>query len=222
MKETTLIVKGRTGAGSASSRRLRSEGRIPAVVYGHGSDPISVSVNRREFRGLVLAAGANALINLEVDGKMELSIIKDMQHHPLKDRVDHIDFQLISRDESIMVEVPIELVGEPEELLRMGGLVQQQMTTLTVSAPASEIPRSLEADISELVEGGAVRVGDVTLPENVTTDVELETVIVTGIVPRAAAISEEEEAEALLEGEEAVEGEGGEGAEASADEDGGS
>ena len=211
MQETTLMAQGRSEAGSASSRRLRTQGRIPAVVYGHGSDPVTVSVDRVEFRNLVRVAGANALISLDIDGSKELSIIKEMQHHPLKDRVDHIDFQLIRRDEGIVVEVPIVLIGEPEELIRQGGLVQQHMTTLTVSAPASEIPRSLEADISELEEGDAVRVGDVTLPSNVTTEVDFEAVIATGVVSRAAvaALDEDELAEGEEELEDGEEGEDG-------------
>lgn len=220
MEETTLVAVGGRTKGSGTARRLRAENRIPAVVYGHGSDPLSVSVDRWEFRTLVKAAGTNALINLDIDGDKQLSIIKELQQHPVKDRVLHIDFQLIRRDESIVVEVPIEFLGEPTELIRIGGLMQQQMTSLTVNAPAGEIPASLEADVSELEEGGSIRVGDIALPRGVTTDVDPDSVIVSGIVTRAAAAAVDEEG---LEGEEGVEG--AEGAEASgedgADDEGG-
>lgn len=204
MQETTLVTLGGREAGSGPARRLRAAGRIPAVIYGHGTDPISVSVDRREFRNLVKIAGANALINLDIDGDTQLSIIKEMQQHPLKNRVDHIDFQLIRRDEAIVVDVHLEQVGEPEELYRMGGLVQTQMNSLTISAPASDIPQSIEVDISELGEGDAVRVGDLVLPSGVTTDVDPETVVASGIVTRAAAAAAEEGEEGV-EGEEAAE-----------------
>ncbi len=218
MEETTLVAQGNRPKGSGPARRLRAAGRIPAVVYGHGSDPLSISVDRREFRNLVKIAGSNALISLDIDGETELSIIKDMQQHPVKDRVDHIDFQLIRRDEAIAVEVHIDQIGEPEELLRIGGLVQTQMTTLLVNAPAGEIPRSVEIDVSELEEGGAVRVGDIVLPAGVTTDIDPETVVASGIVTRAAAAELEEDGE-MLEGAEDAEGEAADGDDDSGDGD---
>jgi len=214
MEETTLVAVGGRPRGSGPARRLRAENRIPAVVYGHGSDPLSVSVDRWEFRTLVKAAGTNALINLDIDGDSQLSIIKELQQHPVKDRVLHIDFQLIRRDEAIIVEVPIEFIGEPTELIRIGGLMQQQMTSLTISAPAGEIPASVSVDVSELDEGGSIRVGDIALPSGVTADAEPEAVVVSGIVTRAAAAALDEDGLEIEDG-----AEGAEGAEAS-DEDG--
>ena len=164
-----------------------------------------------------MSQGTNALINLNIDGAEQLSIIKEMQAHPVKDRVLHIDFQLIDRDEAIVVDVPIEFVGEPVELYRAGGLVQTQLTTLTVSAPGRTDP-AVRGSRPQRARGGRRRpcgrhraAATASPPTSIP-----EAVVVTGIVTRAAAAALEEGEE--VEGEEGAEGEdGAEGAEASAD-----
>jgi large subunit ribosomal protein L25 len=188
---------------------LRAEGKIPATVYGLGSDAVSVSVGWRDLRhALTTEAGMNALINLEIDGHAsELTVVKELQRHPIKRMVLHIDFLRVSRDIAIEVEVPIALVGEAVELLREGGIVDQAMFHLTVSAKPGSIPNELTVDISGLTIGDAVRVGDLTLPDGVETDVDAEEPIVIGQAPQAEEVPEAVEGE---EGE-AVEGVAAEG-----------
>jgi large subunit ribosomal protein L25 len=188
---------------------LRAEGKVPATVYGLGSDAISVSVGWRDLRhALTTEAGMNALINLEIDGHAsELTIVKELQRHPIKRSVLHIDFLRVSRDIAIEVEVPIVLVGEALELTREGGIVDQSMFHLTVSAKPGSIPNELTVDISGLTIGDAVRVGDLQLPEGVETDVDAEEPIVIGQAPQAEELPEPVEG---VEGE-AAEGETAEG-----------
>src|SRR3954447_9544115 len=220
MAEITLPAHTGRPTGSGPSKRLRAEGKVPATVYGLGSDAVSVSVDWRELRhALTTEAGMNALINLEIDGHAtELTIVKEMQRHPIKRNVLHIDFLRVSRDVAIEVEVPIVMIGEAEDVLRNGGLVEQAMFQLTVRAKPGSIPNELTADISGLTIGDAVRVRDLQLPAGVETEVDPEEPVVIGQAPQAveeevAEVAEGEEGEAAAEGE-AAEG-GGEAPEGS-------
>jgi large subunit ribosomal protein L25 len=203
---------------------LRAEGKVPATVYGLSGDAVTVSVDWRDLRhALTTDAGMNALINLEIDGHAsELTIVKEMQRHPIKRSVQHIDFLRVSRDVAIEVEVPIVLTGEAEQVTRDGGTVDQALFHLTISAKPGSIPNELVADISGLTIGDAVRVGDLALPEGVETDVDPEEPVVIGSAPQAEEVSEGVEGEAA-EGE-APAGEaaaGGEASDAASSEGGG-
>jgi len=210
MSEVTLAAEHGRTTGSASSGRLRTEGRIPAVVYGHGIDPISVSVARRELRAaLHTEAGHNALINLQVDGGSHLTIVKELQRHPVRNEVTHVDFLVINRDEVLTVDVPIVLEGEAAAVAGEGGTIDQQMFTLSIQAKPGSIPNELTLDISGMTIGDALRVSDLTLPAGVETSVDPEEAVVTAAITRATIEAEElEEAEA--EGAEAAEGAEGE------------
>jgi large subunit ribosomal protein L25 len=213
MAEITLpAASGRT-TGTRPSKRLRGEGRVPGTVYGLGGDAVSVSVDWRELRGaLTTDAGLNALINLEIDGHAsELTIVKELQRHPIKRSVLHVDFLRVSRDVAIEVDVPIVLQGEAEEVLRNDGVVEHMLFQLTVRAKPGSIPNELTVDISALVIGEAIRVGDLTLPAGVETDAEADEPIVIGQPPR---VEEPEPVAEGEEGEEAAEGEVPEGEEA--------
>jgi large subunit ribosomal protein L25 len=219
MAEITLPAHSGRTTGSRPSNRLRGEGKVPATVYGLGGDAVSVSVEWRELRhALTTEAGMNALINLEIDGHAsELTIVKEMQRHPIKRNVLHIDFLRVSRDVAIEVEVPIVLLGEAEEVTRNDGLVDQALFHLTISAKPGSIPNELVVDISALTIGDAIRVGDLVLPPGVETDVDPEEPIVIGQVPQVEELPEAAEAEGE-EGEAAAERDGGEEAAAGADE----
>jgi large subunit ribosomal protein L25 len=211
MAEITLpAATGRT-TGTRPSRRLRADGRVPATVYGLGSDAVSVSVDWRQLRGaLTTDAGVNALINLEIDGHAsELTIVKDLQRHPIRRSVLHVDFLRVSRDVAIEVDVPIVLHGEAEEVMRNDGLVDHLLFQLTIRAKPGAIPNEISVDISGLVINEAIRVGDLTLPPGVETDADPEEPIVIGQPPQVEVpeVAEGEEAEAA-EGE-AASAEGG-------------
>ena len=204
MAEITLpAATGRT-TGTRPSRRLRAEGRVPATVYGLGTDAASVSVDWRELRSaLTTDAGLNALINLEIDGHAsELTIVKDLQRHPIRRSVLHVDFLRVSRDVAIEVDVPIVLHGEAEEVTKNDGVVEHLLFQLAIRAKPGAIPNEITVDISGLTINEAIRVGDLTLPAGVETDADPEEPIVLGQPPQV------EEPEVAAEGEEAEAAEG--------------
>ncbi|HVF73763.1 MAG TPA: 50S ribosomal protein L25 [Acidimicrobiales bacterium] len=181
MPDLTLTAELGRPIGSRSSGRLRVAGKIPGVVYGHGNDPVPVAVDARALRAVLnTEAGMNALITLEMDGSTQLAMAKDVQRHPVRNTVTHIDFLAISRDEVITTDVPVTLVGEATELMRADGVVDHQLFNLTVNAKPGSIPNVIEIDISGLKLGDTIRVSDVALPDGVTTDADPEAAIVVG------------------------------------------
>jgi large subunit ribosomal protein L25 len=217
--EITLTAEPGRKTGSGPSKRLRVEGKIPGVVYGHGNDPMSVAVVRRDLRAaLTTEAGMNALINLDVGGDVHLTIVRDVQRNPVRNEVTHVDFIIINRDEIITVEVPIVFTGEAKAVMDENGNVDQQSFTLTVNAKPGSIPNELTLDISEMTIGDTLRVSDIALPEGATTDADPDEAIAVAMITRSTLEVEAEEAEAeaaaeaIAEGG-AAEGEGGEAAE---------
>ncbi|MBW3579814.1 MAG: 50S ribosomal protein L25 [Actinobacteria bacterium] len=187
MAEVALRAESGRPLGSRASRRLRAEGKIPAVLYGHGAEPRSLAVVRRELRqALTTEAGTNAVIDLEVDGAQHLTIVRDIQRDPVRNQVTHVDFILVSRDEVMTVEVPVVLSGVAEEVKREGGTVDQVLFTLTVSATPGRIPNELVIDVADMVIGDTIRVGDVAVPGGVTIDVDPEEPVVTATVSHVA------------------------------------
>lgn len=196
MAEVALVADVRSDLGSSNSRRLRAAGRIPAVVYGHGTDPQAVSVNARELRAaLNTDAGVNALINLDVAGKKQLALTREIQRHPVRNTVVHVDFQVVNRNEEITAEVPLAFVGEATKVTKMGGIVEHLLNSLTVTATPTTVPAHIEVDLSDLELEGTFRVRDIVLPNGVTTSVEGEEPVAVGKLTRAAMVSEESEAE---------------------------
>ena len=206
MAEITLAAETGRTTGSRPSNRLRAAGKIPGVVYGHGSDPIPVSVVWRELRtALSGEAGMNALLSLEVDGAKHLAIVKDVQRNPIQHTVSHVDFLLINRDEELSIDVPVVLTGEAVELGREDGIVDHLLFSLTVNAKPNAIPNELTVDISNLRLGDSIRVEDLVLPAGVTTDVDGEETVVTTSITRAGVESAQEgEGAAAVEGADAA------------------
>jgi large subunit ribosomal protein L25 len=193
MPEVTLAAESGRQTGSSSTRRLRSQGKIPGVVYGHGSEPIPVAVGAREFQiALSGEAGLNTLLSLEVDKKNFLTLARDIQHHPFRNVVTHVDFQIVRRDEVISAEIPINLVGEPIEVQHGDGIVDQQLFALAIKAKPSDIPPSVDIDISGLTIGASLHVSDITVPRGVELETDPDATVVAGQPPRVQATAEEE------------------------------
>ncbi len=187
--------------GSRPTRRLRAEGKIPGVVYGHGTDPVPVAVVGRDLRvALSGESGTNALLSLDTGETTYLALARVLQRHPVKGTVTHIDFQIVGRDEVIAADVPVNLIGEALEVAHGDGMVDQQLFTITIHARPADIPTVVEVDVSELTIGGAIRVSDLALPSGVTTDLEDEAVVVSGQPPRVAGEGEGGEGEPTADG----------------------
>ncbi len=210
MDEVSLVADVGRVKGSSESRRLRSAGRVPGVLYGHGIDPIDLSVGSRELRAALTSdSGLNALISLDVDGTKHLAMARQLQRHPVRRSIDHVDFVVVRRDEIISAEVPIHLVGEALEVERADGMVEQSLHTLEVHAKPADIPNSIEVDISDLSIGEAIRVEDLKLPSGVTTDLDPEEIVVAGAATRMAVETEAEEEAAAAAAEAGAEAGGG-------------
>jgi large subunit ribosomal protein L25 len=202
MAEVALEAEVGRSTGTRPSRRLRAEGKVPAVLYGHGIAPQSLAVDRKALRSaLAQEAGLNALIGLEVEGTRHLAMARQLQRDPLKGTVSHVDFVIVRRDEIVSVEVPVRLVGEALEVERADGLVEQQLFDLMVHALPADIPNSVEVDISGLVIGDAVRVSDLNLPPGVTTDLDPEDPVVLAQASRRELEEEEEVEVEVAEGD---------------------
>lgn len=223
---TTLIATTGRQTGSPSSRRLRAENHIPGVIYGHGMTPLPVSVDRRELRAAVSgAAGTNTVLDLTVEGPdgkhVYPAIIKELQRHPVRRTVTHIDFLQVNLDETITVSVPVHLVGEALEVKNNNGLVDPAVDSIEVVTTPRSIPAEFVIDVSGMTMDTVIRLADIPMPEGVSPAGDPEMPVVTVLTMRA----EVEEIEALdaelaeEQHEEAVEGEGiaGEAAEAAAE-----
>ncbi|HIG25253.1 MAG TPA: 50S ribosomal protein L25 [Acidimicrobiia bacterium] len=207
MDEIVLTAATGRTTGSRSTRRLRGEGLVPAVLYGLDQDPVSVSVIWPELRQvLTTEAGVNVVLQLEVEGERHMSIIKDIQRHPVRRDVVHVDFLRIDPNKKVTVDVSIIMTGEALEVTQGNGMVDQNLFSLTVDAAPTSIPNELVVDISALTIGDSIRVADIALPAGVTTDVDPEETVAVGMITRSTleAMAAEEAAEAAdaAEGEE--------------------
>ena len=228
MTETILTATSGRTTGNSSSRRLRSEGRIPAVVYGLGMDPLSISVERRELRAALSgSSGMNTILDLSIDGSVYPSIIKDVQRHPVRRNIEHLDFIQVNLDEQIVVSVRVRLEGEAEEVQNNNGLIDQILTEIEVSTTPRNIPDEIVYDISALDMDSTVTVADLTIPDGVTVVSDPESTVVTVSIMRTPVLDEEEalaaaeaEAAAAEDGDGDASGEAGGDTDAAADESG--
>ena len=211
MPQTVLVANTGRATGSSSARRLRAEGQIPAVLYGHGMAPLSVSVERRSLRvALSGAAGANTVLELQVDGKSYPAVIKEMQRHPVKRTVSHIDFLQVSMNESITVSVPLRLEGEAKAVVAANGLVDPAVDSIEVVTTPANMPNEFVVDVTDMQPGDVIRLADLTMPAGATATGDPEMPIVTVLSLRAEEAVAEADAEAAEEA--AAEGAEGEAA----------
>ena len=185
-----LVLVAETGreTGTRPSRRMRREGNVPATLYGLGKDAETIAVAWRELRRVLTTdAGVNAFIHLEVGGRRQATLVKEIQRHPVRRDVIHVDFLRVDPKKTLDVEVSIELTGEAESVTRAGGIVQQLLHSLVVSTRPDNIPNSLELDVSEMTIDGDLRVRDLVLPAGVTTDADPDDVVAQGLITSAGA-----------------------------------
>ena len=215
MPEVRIATEPRTEFGKGAARRIRREAKVPAVLYGHGADPRHISLPGHEL--MLALKTANVLLTLDIEGKDELALPKDVQRDPIKGFLEHVDLVVVRRGEKVTVEIPVHVVGTaaPETLVNL------DLNTLSVEAEATNIPSGVDVSVEGLEVGTQVHAGDLALPDGTTlvTDPEALVVAIT-----AAPTAEQLEAE-LAEAEaevgivaEPAEGEAAEEAEAEAGE----
>ncbi len=186
MAGVVLTVETGRNLGTRPSRRLRRSGWIPAVVYGQGGDSMAVSIDQGDLRtALATESGLNALVTLDVEGVEQLSIIKDLQRHPVRRDVLHIDFLRIDPDRELEVDVPLVLTGEAKKVTQASGMVDQIIHRLPIRARPADIPVEVVADVSDLEVGSSLRVGDISLPEGVAVTSDSESAFAVGLITRS-------------------------------------
>jgi large subunit ribosomal protein L25 len=213
MSEYKLPAEHRAEAGKGAARRLRAAGRVPAVLYGHGTKPEHLSVDARQFNhALRTDAGVNVLIELEVGRTRHLALAKEIQRHPVKGSFIHVDFIQVRRGEKVHVSVPVHLVGEAPGV-REGGIADQDLYQVNVEAEVTNVPEEVRADVSSLDVGDVLRVADLTVPEGAVILDDPESPVVSVVPPTVEAAPAAEEAEGVegAEGEAAAAEEAGEG-----------
>jgi large subunit ribosomal protein L25 len=214
MERRTLEVEARTPGKSSVAQALRRSGRIPGIFYGHGRTPEPISVDARHLREAFHKAGVHAIFDIVVDGGKERTpaLLKDYQVDPTRDRLIHFDFIEVRMDEPVTSVTNVVLVGEARGVALEGGVLDQPVHSLSVTALPGNLPGQIEVDVSELGVGSTVRVSDVKAPEGVTIEDDPDTLIASITIATELEEPEVEEAEEGVEGEEGAAAEGQEGA----------
>ena len=180
MASTVLLANIGRPTGSASARRLRKAENIPGVLYGRGMTPVVLAVGRRDLRvALSGPAGANTVLDLTVDGSVYPAIVKELQRHPVKRTVSHVDFLQVNLDEEITLSVPLRLEGEAAAVIQGGGLVDPAVDAIEVVTTPRTIPAEFVVDISEMEMDSVIRLEDLPMPAGVRATGDPESPIVT-------------------------------------------
>ncbi|MET2010010.1 50S ribosomal protein L25/general stress protein Ctc [Microbacterium chocolatum] len=191
--DTKVHAELRENFGKGFARRLRAAGKIPAVIYGHGTDPVHVALPGHQVS--LLIRRANALLELDVNGTQHLTLVKDVQKDPVHQIIEHIDLLVVKKGEKVQVDVPVVVVGEPFP----GTIANLDAATIALEVEATHIPQNVEVDVEGLEDGTHITAADLTLPKGASLAVDGETLIVAVSVPVDTLAAEEEIAEADAE-----------------------
>lgn len=187
-EENVLVANERTSFGKGASRQLRREGLTPAVVYGHGTDAQHIGVDSHALT--LIVRRANALIELDFGKSKQLVLVKAVQKNPVTQIVEHVDLVIVKKGETVLVEVPVLVSGEPFS----GSTYLLELGTLALNVPATSIPEHIEIDVEGLEAGTQILVKDVALPAGATANDDPEQLVVHVVELKAAAGSDAEEA----------------------------
>jgi len=229
MAEVKLTAESREGVGKGAARKIRAAGKVPGVLYGPAVEPMRLAVDALQlWHALHTDAGTNVLINLAVDGDTFLTMPREVQRDIVRGTLLHVDFLRIRRDVAIQVDVPVLLVGESVGV-KEGGVVEHHLWELRVECLPTQVPESIEADISALAVGDSLHVSDLKIPQHITLLTPSEETLVSVVPPPVLEVEEvapeEEEGELpegeVPEGEVPPEGEAAEGESPAAEEPGG-
>ena len=190
MADITLTANARTEFGKGAARRLRRDRQIPAVLYGHGTDPQHVALPGHAT--MLALKRTNALLEIDLAGKKTLAIAKDVQIEPVRQVIEHVDLLIVKRGEKIAVSVPVHIVGESAP----GTIHVVETQTLEIEAEATNLPSSVELDITGKEDGAVVRAADIVLPKGSVLLAEADVVVATITLPMTEPAAVEAEAEA--------------------------
>lgn len=190
-EDTKVHAELRDSFGKGFARRLRAAGKIPAVIYGHGTEPVHVALPGHQVS--LIVRRANALLDLDIEGKGQLALVKDVQKDPVHQIIEHIDLLVVKKGEKVAIDVPIVVTGDSAP----GTIVNLDATTISIEAEATRIPENIEVSVEGLEEGAHVNAADVVLPKGATLLTDPEVLVVAIAIP---AVEEEEEAPADEEG----------------------
>ena len=191
MSEVKIAAEPRTEFGKGAARRIRRANKVPAVVYGHGGAPRHISLPGHEL--MLALKTSNVLLQIDIEGKTELTLPKDIQRDPIKGFLEHVDLVVVRRGEKVTVEVPVRVVGEAGP----GSLVAVELQTLSVEAEATHIPAAIEVDVAGVDAGSQILAKDIALPAGATLMTEAEMLVVN--VGHAPTVAAEEVGEAAAE-----------------------
>lgn len=191
MTETNqLVATARESFGKGVARKLRAVGQTPAVIYGHGTDPVHISVETHPLS--LIIRQANALIELDIAGKKQLVLVKDVQKDPVRQIIEHVDLVIVKKGETVEVEVPLHVAGEPFN----GANALQELNTLRLSVPATAIPENVTVTVDGLEDGTQILAGAIELPTGAALLDAADALAVNIVAPRAAASDDAEDEDA--------------------------
>ena len=196
MSEVRLAAEQRTEFGKGAARRTRRAGKIPAVLYGHGSDPKHLALPALEFARVIRENGHNAVLTLAIDSDTELALTKTVTTHPIKNYIEHVDLLLVRRGEKVTVDLPVVLVGEGAP----GTLITQDLSSISIEVDAINIPEQVEFSVAGVAAGTQIHASDLVLPEGVTLVTDPDALVVAiNAAPTAAEMDSEGDSESSSE-----------------------
>jgi large subunit ribosomal protein L25 len=203
MASATLTATPRQETGKGAARTLRRNGQVPAVIYGHAREPQALAIPSRELERLLGRISAeNTVVELTLDGRTARTLIREIQRHPFKRDVLHVDFQELVAGEKVTVNVPLVLVGTPEGVRTGGGILDQVLRELSIEVDPANMPNHIDVDVSQLTIGHSLHVSDITIPAGVTVLDDEDATVATVAAPKVA-----EETPETTEGEPSAESE---------------
>ncbi|MFJ3385160.1 MULTISPECIES: 50S ribosomal protein L25/general stress protein Ctc [unclassified Curtobacterium] len=178
---TKLAAEVRTKFGKGAARKIRANDKIPAVVYGHGTEPVHISLPGHET--MLLVRTANAVVDLDIDGTAQLALVKDVQRDPVRQIIEHIDLVVLRRGEKVTVDVPVVIEGESFS----GTIHVQDLNTVSLLVLATDIPEHVVVDVEGLEDGAQIHASQLTLPEGAELETDAEALVVAIVTPRGTA-----------------------------------
>jgi large subunit ribosomal protein L25 len=187
MATASLNGSARTDRGTGVARKLRREGKVPAVIYGHGREPQSLTVETRELEKLLsTVSAASTVIELSLGGAVAKTLIREIQRHPVKRNIIHVDFQELVAGEKVTVSVPLRFTGTADGVRNSGGILEETMHQVHIRVDPSIIPNHIDVDVTPLTIGHSIHIRDLALPEGVTVLDDAGATVCVCTAPKAA------------------------------------